>query len=94
MTKYGCRPEGGFIRDWIVGGMDGVRRPPATDAWVTNRGKPDGDYHDRPDVHPGLGPQDLDLQLPIIAPKGGWFDIERFVCHIWIRSVGSVHKSA
>lgn len=78
-TQHGCRLEGGFVRDWVVGGFANVRRPPAGDDWVQTMGKPDGDWKDRPEVHPGLGPQDLDMQLPLRPPKGGWFDIERFV---------------
>lgn len=95
VTKHGCRLEGGFIRDWIVAGTDGVRRPPSLAAsWVKNRGQPGGDWTNRPEVDPGLGPQDLDLQLPIKPPTGGWFDIERFVREVqeFGISVDMVHR--
>ena len=75
-TQHSCRLEGGFVRDWVVGGFANVRRPPAGDDWVQIMGKPDGDWQDRPELHPGLGPQDLDMQR---LAAGGWFDIERFV---------------
>ena len=96
VTKHGMRLEGGFIRDWVVAGQAGVRRPPTNVDWVTGKGKPGGDWKDRPEVHAGLGPQDLDLQLPIRAPKGGWFDVERFVREVQELgiSVDMVHQDS
>jgi hypothetical protein len=63
-------------------------------SWVTNPGQPGGDWTDRPEVDQELGPQDLDLQLPIKPPTGGWFDIERFVREVqgFGISVDMVHR--
>jgi hypothetical protein len=52
---------GGFVRDWIVGGRseaptDGTA--PSDSSWGSMDGGPRG----RPDLHPDLVPQDLDVQ--------------------------------
>jgi hypothetical protein len=77
VSHFGCRLEGGFLRDWIVTGS--FKRPTsgAPSSWITRHGSVLG----RPELDPNLLPADLDLQVPVRS-SFGWFDLANFVAQV------------
>lgn len=75
ICRFGCKLEGGFVRDWIVGNY--TARPQGTNAdpstwviYVTNAEK-----QKMPTMHNEVVPADLDCHLPIF----NYFDIDKFL---------------
>jgi hypothetical protein len=70
VCMFGCRLEGGFIRDWVVGNY--VARPSDSSLlptqWIYYQ-------NESPFIHKEVTPGDLDCHLP----TGQYFDIERFL---------------
>lgn len=57
VSKFKCRLEGGFVRDWVVAGQHS--RPSTPLPWVTFKAT------GIPVLDPALTPADLDVQLPM-----------------------------
>jgi len=74
ITKHGLRLKGGFIRDWIVAGIeevpDGVTKTSKEFWGIKNDG-----FLGRPGINSFFIPQDLDFQF---VPSARWFDVMRF----------------
>lgn len=89
VTKHDAKLEGGFVRDYIVRGKDGVQRPamphapnPAWRISELHRTDPnswvDLDGSDIPRMKfPDITPADLDLQLPVTRKQV--FDVQKFL---------------
>ena len=75
ICRFGCKLEGGFVRDWIVGNY--VARPKGDHAdpskWVSYR--PNSEKLLIPVIHPEVVPADLDCHLPVFT----YFDIDKFL---------------
>lgn len=69
VCKFDCKVEGGFIRDWIVGGCTARPNSVASNprSWISYNGK-------IPYLDKEVVPCDLDCHLPSHA----YFDIEKF----------------
>ena len=68
VTKFGCTLEGGFVRDWVVGGYTMLPNPALKKSeWVTDA--------DRGALVEDLVPADLDLHLP----KAKEFNIQSLI---------------
>ena len=69
VCQFGCRLEGGFVRDWIVGGYS--QRPTNLEnnpkAWIQIK-------YPYPVLNKELVPSDLDCHLP----SHNYFDIDKF----------------
>lgn len=68
VCKFHCRLEGGFVRDWVVGGYSSKPSLP-TDQWVEKT------KSDIPKLHSKVIPADLDCHLP----QSKRFDLESFL---------------
>lgn len=76
---FGCKLEGGFVRDWIVGHYTGRPKGTNTDpsTWISyklNSGKVA-----IPMMHNEVIPSDLDCHLPVYAS----FDMDKFLDYIY-----------
>ncbi len=74
VCKFQCKLEGGFVRDWVVGGY---QKPPPNlldnpKAWIEYKTNANG--QSIPYMHKELVPSDLDCHLPLNI----YFDIEKF----------------
>lgn len=69
VCKFDCRLEGGFVRDWIVGGYTARPKTVYTSPkeWITYR-------NNVPELDKDIVPCDLDCHLPSHA----YFDIDKF----------------
>ena len=72
VCKFDCRLEGGFVRDWIVGGYSNKPAGPSS-SWISYRINPAGTPI--PELNKELIPCDLDCHLSTYWP----FDIDRFL---------------
>ena len=69
ICKFDCRLEGGFVRDWIVGGYTALPQTvyASPKEWITYR-------NNVPELDKDIVPCDLDCHLPSHA----YFDIDKF----------------
>ncbi|CAF1184864.1 unnamed protein product, partial [Didymodactylos carnosus] len=68
VCKFECRLEGGFVRDWVVGGYTNRPANTNTSQWITYN-------NNLPYLDKDIIPSDLDCHLP----SHKYFDIEKFL---------------
>lgn len=75
ICRFGCKLEGGFVRDWIVGHYVAKPKGNNTDpsTWISYR--INSEKLSIPVIHNEVVPADLDCHLPVFT----YFDIDKFL---------------